>query len=408
MNSEEFLTKGAREIKAPRPKPLNKPFIYVALLLLCYYLPCVFTLTSIEAPILEAASIVAIFLGVFAYYNTAGSFRPVLTYSLFLLVCFLMGTPIAGMAAALITSTVVTAYLFSTSESKGEVILLLAIPTVSFAAAFITIRSIPFSALALLHLPAALTLALSIKKRVPRVSTILRTSIAVGAVPALAAVGFYVYRFGLDLAPLHSGLDRARSFLVSFVSESVYISLKEFADITAADVTAMAESYIYLIFLIIPAIFAVTSLILAFSFHGMTANVFIQRSFEDKEKIRSLVTFNMSIPSAVIFLTMTFIAAVFSAEEDVTVAATALNILLMLMPGMFYTALVMFRIFTMTKKGSCLGTVIYALLVLTVFFMPTLALQIAPFVVVIGALAGSVIIILNGVMKKVKEKQNKQ
>ncbi len=406
MNSEEFFNKGVREIKAPRPKPLNKIFIYVADLLLCFYIPCVFTLTSIDAPILEAASLVAIFLGIFAYYNAAGAFRPILSYCIFLFICFMLGTPIAGMAAAFITATVTTAYLISTAQTHGERLLPLLLPLLSFGAALLLIKSALFSALALIHLPVAVTLALSISKRTPRVATVFRASAALGAIPVITAVSLYIYRFGFDLEPVRTALDKARAFSISFITDSVYTSLKELTDISHADVASLAETYVYVIFLVLPALFAIAVTLVAFAIHSMTANIFIQRSFEDKERIRALVSFNMSLPSAVVYFVMILIAAVFSYEEDVTVAATALNVVLMLMPGMFYTALVMFKIFTMTRKGACLGTVIYALMIIAVFFLPTLALQLAPFIVIFGSMAGAVIIILNNVMKKINEQRN--
>ena len=253
---------------------------------------------------------------------------------------------------------------------------------------------------ALLHLPAALVLTYCFSKKTDRISTICRTSCAILlSFTAVFAVSF-ILKHGADLEALRASIEEVRVAVTDFLANSlytVYAQVPEMA-MSMTDAFELSSTAVNTVFNLLPAIVIIISNIIAFFLQSTMTTILIQGE-TDKEKIRHLVAFDMSLISAIVFLAAFLVTAILSSEMSVW-SVTAENVAMILIPGLSFTALIALRQLIFSKKPSCFGAITYLLSIIVLFYIPAVMLSLYAF-------AGAVVIILNNIAKhKLNKKKN--
>jgi hypothetical protein len=143
----------------------------------------------------------------------------------------------------------------------------------------------------------------------------------------------------------------------------------------------------------LPAVIIIFANIVSYVIHSMMMSVEYV-SLEDKKDAMSMMTFEMSIISAIVFilsLVLTFVLT-----EDVY-RAVAENVMLILMPGLILTALGGLRALSSRKGPSCLGAILY---VVAIFMIATFNAV----VLITASAVGAVLIIISNIVQSKSDK----
>ena len=377
MNRENHINNSAKPERRTPASPLVISAIYFIITL---YIPIALfadlSLTVIEGISIAVAA--AVVLGLYAITKTA---RPVISFAMtFGIILIFLSSIICGIAAAFIGSVYLLSYLLiSIKKTSGRFFVLMLAP-LSYLLCAALLGNFLVSLTALLHVPAALVLTYCFSKRTDRISTICRTSCAIllsfGAVFAL----FFILKYGSDLDALRSSIDGARIALTDFLANTLFTLYSQIPEMSMSmtDALELSSTAVNTVFNLLPAIVVISCNIVAFFLQSTMTTILIQGE-TDKEKIRPMVAFDMSLISAW--------------------SVTAENIAIILIPGLVFTALIALRQLIFSKKPSCFGAITYLLSIIVLFYIPAVMLS-------LYAVAGAVVIILNNIAKHKLKKKN--
>jgi cytochrome bd-type quinol oxidase subunit 2 len=167
----------------------------------------------------------------------------------------------------------------------------------------------------------------------------------------------------------------------------VSIESLEILDMSGIDRSSLARQISSLTFNLSPAIVITALNLLSFMLHSFTASM-ITHGEKDQEKLIALYAFKMSTASAVIFLVFLVLYAMLADEGKAALSMAALNIVIILIPGLLYTTLMMLKRLTHQKKASCFGFILYLGAIALLVFLPQYS-------VIGGAIIGAAILIIN-------------
>ncbi len=367
-------------------------------LLLSLYLPITLFL-NINELVLQAISIVASVLAVFAFSRLSVSRKGIVSYILILVIGFMMlGTVMSGFVASLIGSIYILAYLLIISEKSWGKLLALMPSLLAYIISSLLLTGPVLALVALVHLLAAILLAYSFSKKLGRVSVICHTSLGIILTFLIGVAAVFLTFYGTDISALGTAVETMRSFFIRSLSDAfstVYTTLG--VTLSSVDSAELSSVIVNTLFNLLPAIVIIISNIIAFMLQSIMTAFFIKKD-TSREDAASMLSFEMSTVSAVVFLTSFLIAAILSNEISVW-SATAENISLILMPGLIYTAVFALKVLLFSKNPSCFSALLYIGCIMLFFYIPSVMFT-------IGALAGAVIIIINNV-KKAKAQKSK-
>ena len=396
MNRENHINNSAKPERRTPASPLVISAIYFIITL---YIPIALfadlSLTVIEGISIAVAA--AVVLGLYAIIKTA---RPVISFAMtFGIILIFLSSIICGIAAAFIGSVYLLSYLLiSIKKTSGRFFVLMLAP-LSYLLCAALLGNFLVSLTALLHVPAALVLTYCFSKRTDRISTICRTSCAIllsfGAVFAV----YFVLKHGSDLDALRSSIDGARIALTDFLANTLFTLYSQIPEMSMSmtDALELSSTAVNTVFNLLPAIVVISCNIVAFFLQSTMTTILIQGE-TDKEKIRPMVAFDMSLISAIVFLAALLVSAILSKDMSVW-SVTAENIAIILIPGLVFTALIALRQLIFSKKPSCFGAITYLLSIIVLFYIPAVMLS-------LYAVAGAVVIILNNIAKHKLKKKN--
>ncbi|MBQ7384060.1 MAG: hypothetical protein IJV72_04640 [Clostridia bacterium] len=404
MNTEEKIhaddTLGASGKKPKISEKYKLPLLCISYILLLLYLPAVLFL-DIPLFVLQGLSIASAIVCVFAFSRLSKIPRSAISFALTAVLCFVfLGMLLGGILASFVGSSLILAYLLITQKRTVFRLASLLPAIVSYLAASALLGSFLLSAVVLFHLPAAILLAYSFGRGQDRLSVICKTSAGIVLSIAAAAAAIFVSRYGTDFSVIGQVADSARGYITNILSQMIYSVYNEIGELSMTDATTLSTAAVNATFNLLPAIIVIISNILAFFLQSMMINIFIHGE-TDKEKIKNMTLFDMSLVSGIVFLVAFFASLLLSRDGTSVWSATAENISLILMPGLVLTALLTLRRFTFGKKGSCGGVLIYFLVIFLIFYLPSIMLTLA-------SIAGATVIILNNITRIITEKKNKK
>lgn len=342
---------------------------------------------------LEAFSAAAAVISVAAFYLLSRSGRRTVSLAITAGALFmLLGSVMCGLIASFIGSVFILVYVILICKNPAYKALALSPAIVSYLLCAALLGSFTLSIAALLHIPAALVLAWCFAKGFDRVGTICRTSFFIlltgGAIAAIA----FLSRYGASLDALKGLIDSARTTITDFIANAlftVYNEIGEMVSISMTDATEISRAAVNSAFNLLPALLIVGANLISFSLHSILLTILAPME-TDKEKLKRMIMFDMSTVSAAVFVLALIVSAIFSGEELSVWGVTAENIAIILIPGLAFTAIIALRRFIFSKSPSCLGAMSYFLVLALVFYLPAVTL-------ILAALAGAVLIILNAV-----------
>lgn len=396
MNTQE-KTFSTANIK--KDKKYTLPLICAAYTLLALYLPTVLFL-DMELAMLQGLSIVSAVLSIFAFSRLSGITRSAVSYSLILVLVFAFaGVLLCGIAASFIGSVLILAYLMITIKRPALKLAALLPALVAYLAAAVLLGDFVLPIAALFHIPTALLLAYSFGRGQDRISVICKTSFGMIASVTAVAVSLYAVKYGTDLSVLSGAIESAKNYLTELLANAMYTIYGELGEISLTDARALSSAAVNVTFNLLPAIAVIAANVVSFLLQSLMINIFIHTE-TDKERIRAMTLFDMSLVSAIVFL-LAFLLSALSPQDELSVwSVTAENIALILMPGLVLTAILALRRFTFGKRGSCGGVIIYFVIIFLMFNLPSIMLTLASF-------AGAVIVILNNITIMLNNKKNK-
>ena len=327
--------------------------IYAVLLA---YIPTLF-LCDLSNIAFEAYSIAAVALFAFSLYKLTSSKRALISFIVPAGILLLLGG--SFVVFAVIVSAISSIALLACLLYKADSLAARAFPIIVTVAVYLVISlasgSFELSAICFAALPAAITLALCLAAKTPRVSTVCRVSVALFAPLAiLFAVWFFLFNGG-DISRLLALIDQAKSFLTDmYAGGMIAIGMAE----DTPETFTFAKSSVTLLFNLLPALVITALNIAAYILQSFTATM-IATEDTDKETMISLYAFKMSTGSAVVFFVFLILYAVFFDEGRDDLAMAALNVVVILIPGLINTTLVTIKRLTFLKQASCFGVVIY-------------------------------------------------
>ena len=365
-------------------------------LLLAVYLPFAF-FTNINMTVLQAISIAAAVACAFAISRISGAKKPSGAI-LLLIACFIfLGTVLCGLVASLLGCVCILGFLFMSAKNTSTKIFSLLPAVAAYLIAFLIVGSPVAAALALVHIPAAIALAYAFKKKLPRVSAICHISVGIILGVTAISAAWFISSHGLNLKSLVETVSAVKQSLTETLASTLFSLSGELMEISQTDAKDISTVVVGATFNLLPAIVVVLSNILAFFIQSMMTRIMIKRA-QSKEDIKTMMAFEMSLVSAIIFL-VAMLAAVIFAEELSVWSVTAENVMFILMPGLIFTAVGTLRAFMFAKGPSCLGTLAYIAIIGSFVYLPTVMLP-------LSSIAGSTIIIIHNILKAKAEKKS--
>lgn len=383
--------------------PANPIIICAVYFIITLYLPIALSMalfSDIDPTILEGISVAATAAAVLGLYAIIKTARPVVSFAMtFGILLIFAGSVICGISAAFIGSVYLLSYLLISNKKISNRFFILALAPVSYLLCAALLGNFLLSLTALLHIPAALVLTYCFSKKIDRISTICRTSCAILLSFGAALAVPFILRHGANLDLLRSSIASVRIAVTDLMADTLftlYSQVPEMA-ISMTDALELSGSVVNTVFNLLPAIVVIVSNIAAFFLQSTMTTILIQGQ-TDKEQIRHMVAFDMSLISAIVFLATFLVSAVLSSEMSVW-SVTAENIAMILIPGLVFTALIALRQLIFSKKPSCFGAIGYLLSIMVLFYIPAVMLS-------LYAVAGAVVIILNNIAKRKLTKKN--
>ena len=162
-------------------------------------------------------------------------------------------------------------------------------------------------------------------------------------------------------------------------------------DIPLGDLNAYVAVAVSSTFNLLPAIIIVTANVLCYFIHSMFLGLYAVTDEERKQVIPTL-TFDMSLISAIVYLTALILSFALVSDKVALWGAVAENMMLILAPGLILTALGALKMLTTRKGPSCFGSIIYMLVIFSLLSLS------APTIIIVSA-AGAVVIIISHVAR---------
>ena len=365
----------------------NSTFILLCLcyVLACVYIPFAFFVDMGDWLSLAAALAVCAISGV-ALTRMAGGFKPIGGFAIVIGIFVFLGGAVLPVAlfVAFVSATCIYAGLILT----GKLRIVWILPTISIIIIFFTTRSLAGVMLSLATLPCSALLAVSIKRKLPRVSAICRISAGI-CIFAVVAFALAVYDLTGELNPsavsalIDSAKTQATLMLDSAIAETSELLGGE---LIGSDVTNIIDLAVSSVFNLLPAIVITVANILSYVIHSLFMTVHFTTEEQKKQSLHML-TFDMSLTSGVVYIAALVLSLALVTDDLAMYGTAAKNVMLVLAPGLVLTALAGIRALTLRKGPSCLGTILY---IGVIFMLASLSL----YVIAIVALAGAVLTIV--------------
>lgn len=359
----------------------NASLATVALLCLSYTLLCIYPSLLIHTVSGEWLSAVlglsACAVAVFALFKIAGSFKPISGFVFIAGLFLLFGNAI--FPVALFVSLVAAACIYAWLLLKGGAPFALATPAIPLVICAAVTRNAVLSAMSLIPLLCALCLAYAVKTKKGRVGA----TCVISAGICLAVASAFVYAAyslsgEISAAAIRSMIDYGKIQLTAAVN-NVLAEMNNMLG-TGLDVTNMAEVMVSSTFNLLPAIIIVVANVFAYIMHSLFLSVCYVTD-DDRKQALDLFKFDMSLTSAIVYVSALVLAAVLSSGSSALFGAAAENLVLVLAPGLVLTALAGIRALTV-KKASCLSTLLYFGII---FMLASFSMVVISLVALVGA-----------------------
>ena len=366
------------------------------LVLACSYIPlCLFF--NIDSLIASAISLAVCVLSVFAMSRAAGTFKAVIGYAVILgLFIFFGGSLVpAGIFSAFASATCIYAHMHLKFPSP----FLWGIPLIPLIITLLTVGSLSAAAISLITLPPALALAYSLKNVLGRVGAICRISAGICSITVAAFLLAVYSSYGeITFLTVRQTIDSAKE-LITQTLIAIALEAESTIGATNAIPVNIEETVRYatgIAFNVLPAVLIIFANVIGYILHSMMLSIEYV-SLEDKKEALPMMTFEMSVVSAVVFLVSLVLSLILTSGSSELYGAAAENVMFILVPGLILTALGGLRILTMRKGPSCLGTLVY---MGAIFLIASLN----AFVIIAVSIAGAILIIVSNVAKAKSEK----
>lgn len=347
--------------------------------------------------LLQFMSLIAFISAYAAYSKITNDSKSLFPIVLSVILCLIIGPAVIPLAiiVSLIFSVCTLSYIFGVKNKTSIRVFFALIPVISWLIASVLLKNLLLSAIVLFHIPAAFLLAYAIHKGTPRVSSICRVSVGmILSIFAIAATYFFL-RNGTDIRSLPEFVANSKESLTNFyygfiVNEYLPLFPELSAELSNTDIFIIVSTVVKQLFVFLPAIVVTAANILAFFIHSITLKILL-RTQKDRSKILPMFNFDMTLISAIVFLTSFLVSAVMSDGELSVLSAGMANIAIIFIPGLMYTTILTCNTF-LALKPSCAGSMLYmALIFLTVSF--------AQIMFPLVSVAGAVIIIVANITK---------
>lgn len=378
------------------PSTVNALLFGLYYVLACVYAPlCAFLNINVTA--LSVISLVICVLGVAVMARAAKGFRAVAVYTVILGAFMFLGGSLvfAGMFSAFATAVCIFAHLQLSHPSP----FIWGLPIIALTVTLVVTGSMVAAVLSLSALPAAIALAWAVRSQTDKVSAICRISFGICvSVVAVFLCTVYTNYGSVSFELCRQAIDRAREFSI----ELIKLTAKEMESIMGTSVMAFEDDNIAyvvsVIFNVLPAIVIMLANVVSYVIHSMFLSIRFL-SMEDKKQALPMLSFEMSLVSAIVFLLSLVLSWVLSIEGSTVTVAVVQNLVLILIPGLIITALAGIRVLTMRKGPSCLGTLVY---IGAIFLIATLS----PIVIISASILGAILIIITNIAKAKAKKNN--
>ncbi len=357
----------------------------------CIYLPlALFANMGIWFSAVSALGICV--FAAFALSGISGSFKPFVGYALIVALFTFSGGMFLPMSllVAFASGCVVYAYLLISKLSAA----VWGLPVAAAVMAGLLTQSPIGICLSLGSLPASAILALVIKNKTPRVSAVCRISagICLSVVVSLC-VGIYAVQGKVNAEVIKGIVDYSKQQMSLILTDMFSQMQSMLGDmLVSIDFESFITVLVSTVFNLLPAIIITAANIIAYIIHSLYISSQYTMSKEAHDSAKEMLTFDMSIISAVLYILSLVLAFTLISPELALWGTVAENLLLILVPGLVLTALACIRAMSVAKGPSCLGTLIY-------FGVIFLVIGLNPVALVCVALAGAVFIILSHISK---------
>lgn len=363
----------------------------------CTYIPLSLFLNMGEW-LLGVISLSVCLLSTAVLTRVAQSFRNVLGYSVILLVFIFFGGSLlpVGLLAAFTSSACVYAYLILKRPSP----FLWGLPVIPLVISLFVIGSVWGAVASVSVLPCALLLPYAVKKQMGRVGAVCHISFGICAVTVLffAAAVYSIYG-ELSMANAKALIDAMRAHMIAAL-DSVSAEMSQMMELEGSgiDLSSYITAAVTAAFNLLPAILITVANLVAYMIHSTFLSIYCKTDEERKASL-PMLAFEMSLVSAVVFLACTVFAVVSVSDSMAMWRTAAENMMVVLAPGLILTALGALRMLTARKGPSCLGTLIY---MLVIFMLISFSLP----AIIITSVAGAVVVILAHIAKRSASKKD--
>lgn len=402
MNSYTNNTQNSREsFKAASFENIDLIMFSLFYALLGISLPALLFLRA-EIAVIQALSVAICVVWLFLLARLSHSRRQTLSFAITLgfLLFISNAFVLSGVISAFTASTLIPAFLLAKAKNVPQTLLVFLSCALVCAASSLLFGGAYPAAVAFLPFIPAVLLASAIKSKLPRVRAACRVSI--GFVVSLLGLGaVWVIKNSSEgfIAIVRSSIENARSFLVNIYSEAIVTVFETTGNpINVLDALETATVTVGTVFNVLPAIILVIISIVSFALHSLLLNVFAAYE-EDRASLREMSCFDMSLASSVIFLSLMLVVGIFSESQQNVYSVTALNVAIVLVPGLAFCAFLTLRQYLFSKSPSCSGVMFYALVIL-------LFVNYTSYATLISSVAGAIIIIVNHVKRYIDKKAN--
>ncbi len=385
--------------KINNKKPENKTATFI-LLALFYVLACVYppisTLVNMGTWLSAVAALGMCVFAAFALFRMSGSLKPLMGYVIIVAAFALFGVAFLPMAllVCFVSGAVVYAYLLRSRLSAA----VWGLPAVAALVAGLVTLSPVGVFLSLCSLPASVMVSFAIKNKTPRVGAVCRISLGI-CLSVLAALGLSVYLSSgeISVTAVKSLIDYAKEQMTLLLSDA----LSQMQDMLGGlFMSVETENLIALIvssvFNLLPAMIITAANIVSYIIHSLYLASQYSMTREAHEEAKPMLTFDMSVVSAAVYILSLVLSLVLVSPETAIYGTLAQNLLLILIPGLVLTALAYIRTLSIVKGPSCLGTLLYFVVIFLVIGLNPIALMLV-------SLAGAVFIILAHIANYRKE-----
>ena len=383
----------------------GKVKVFLALFTALYILAAVCFVTAVLfTDLLDASSYIHLLLsiavpvlGIALCAKLTTSFKPLVPFCIISAVIAFMGANItlASTFITFIVTVALCAYLLR--ERLSLLAILSAVGTI--AVIYLLSGSILLGALGIVFFPVSLVLFLSFKKKRQRVASVCSMSLTLAiTLITLFAAWIYTREGSLSVATLKGFFEILREELITAICSAFELATQQIGssiNVSVSDVNALIIMATTVFFNFLPAIFCITMLVVSYVIHSLYISI-ISPTVKDASEITNAITFNMSLPSAVLFFLALLAALILDREGLPMYAAAAQNIYTIFVPGFTLITFGFVGGFAKGKNASCFGIMLYIALFALIFFATGTALVVTSF-------AGAIIVIIS----HIKNRKNK-